>query len=106
MTAVFKKPLSKIRKPLSVSFSSLSPTALGAATLLNAVAGMLLSVILQIPHGLEFQFFYKEKTTMETYGTLYVFPVRLSTMDRAFLSARESAGFPMGQSLGLKASTG
>jgi hypothetical protein len=46
MTAVFKKPLSETRKPLSVSFSSRSPTALGAEMALKAVAGMLLSEIL------------------------------------------------------------
>ena len=46
MTAVFKKPLSAMRSPFSVSFSSLSPGFLGALIALNAIAGMELSAIL------------------------------------------------------------
>lgn len=50
MTAVFKKPLSEMRNPFSVSFSSRSPCFRGAAICLNAVAGTVLFVILYSPH--------------------------------------------------------
>ena len=46
ITAVFKKPLSWIRKPFSVSFSGRSPGFAGAFISLKAVAAMALSLIL------------------------------------------------------------
>lgn len=47
ITAVFRYPLSAIRRPLVVSFSGLSPGLKGALISLNAVAAILLSAILQ-----------------------------------------------------------
>ena len=52
MTAVFKNPLSEMRNPFSVSFSSLSPDLRGAEICLNAVAGKVLFAILFAPFKL------------------------------------------------------
>jgi hypothetical protein len=100
MTAVFKKPLSKIRKPLLVSFSSLSPAPLGAATLLNAVAGMLLSVILQIPNGIEMSVFLKDDDGNVRYNVCFSSSL-IHYGQRIFVSSR-IRGLPHGhgQSLG------
>jgi hypothetical protein len=46
MTAVFRKPLSLTRRPLSAAFSSRSPAWRGAVIDLNAVAATALSAIL------------------------------------------------------------